>query len=81
MVCDVQALLSENPCLSVLNPWQLKLIQAQQICGIKNFLTDGTPVTCDIAELLEDAACFNGLTEFQLDVIIAQLLCDVSGLL
>lgn len=81
MVCDAQSLLDSNPCLSALNPWQLKVVIAMQICGIKNFLDSGEPITCDIQELLDDAECFNGLTEFQLDVIISQLLCDVSGLL
>lgn len=81
MTCDVQELLSANPCLSELNPWMLKVVKVQMLCGIVNFLTDATPVTCDIAELLEDASCFYGLSEWQLEVIETQLLCEISNLL
>lgn len=81
MVCDVQALISSDPCLSALSPWLIKVVKVQMLCGIKNFLESAEPITCDIQELLADAACFNGLNDFQLDVIEAQLLCDIAGLL
>lgn len=80
MVCDPQELISSNPCLSALNPFMLKVIEVQMLCGLKNFLTDGTPVTCEIDELIADASCFYGLTEFQLDVIRVQLLCEIVNL-
>lgn len=80
MVCDAQALISANPCLSALNPWMLHVLKVQMLCGLKNFLTDGTPITCDISELMADAQCFYGLSEFQLNVIEVALLCDISNL-
>lgn len=80
-VCDVQSLISANPCLSALSPRQLELVKTQMLCGIKNFLTDATPVTCDIQTLLDDANCFNALNSQMLSVVQAQLLCDISGLL
>jgi hypothetical protein len=81
MVCDVGELISENPCLSALNPFMLKILIVGQLCGIKNFLESAEPISCDIQTILDDSACFYGLTEFELDVITSALLCDISGLL
>jgi hypothetical protein len=81
MVCDVQELIDTNPCLMTLNPWQIEIVKTQMLCGIKNFLDSGAPITCDIQELLSDAACFNALNGRQLSAIQAQLLCDIAGLL
>lgn len=81
MVCDLQALLSENPCLYALSARTLKVLKVQMLCGIQNNLESGEPVTCDIQELMDDAACFNALSDFELEVLETQLLCNISGLL
>ena len=81
MTCDVQTLISANPCLYTLTPRMLRVLQAQMLCGIFNNLDSGTAITCDIQALLDDAECFNALNDFQLEVVITQLLCEISGLL
>jgi hypothetical protein len=81
MECDVQTLISANPCLAALSPRMLRILQAQMLCGIFNNLDSGEPITCDIQALLDDAECFNELNDFQLEVAITQLLCEISGLL
>lgn len=81
MTCDVQELISTNPCLSSLNAYQLELVITAQLCQIKNKIESGEEVTCDIQELLDSANCFNMLQMFELKVLQAQLLCDISNLL
>lgn len=75
--CDVQALISENPCLSTLTiPW-LEVVITQELCELYNFLSTGEPVTCDIQEIMDDAKCLYTLMPQQLKVVQAQLLCNI----
>lgn len=80
-VCDPQALLSTNPCLSALDPFTLEVVITAQLCALYNNLDTGDPMTCDIEELLADSACFYGLSFQQLKVVQAQLLCNILSLL
>ncbi len=41
MACDIQTLLDENPCLSVLNEFQLEVLKTQLLCEIKDLLSGG----------------------------------------
>ena len=79
--CNVQSLLSADPCLSALDTYRLEVLITQQLCNLFNFLDSAEPVTCDVQELLEDSSCFNGLSINQLKVIQAQLLCNIASLL
>jgi len=79
--CDIQTLLSKNPCLGGAPDWIVELVEFQILCGIKNFLTLGTPVTCNIQSLLNDAACANAIDSGLLKVAKIQLLCDISVLI
>lgn len=80
-VCDVQALISADPCLSALTEYELEVLITQQLCSLFNNLDSGEPLTCEIAELLADASCFYGRSLHELKVIQAQLLCNVFTIL
>lgn len=81
MACDVQELISTNPCLSTLNDYSLEVLRTAQLCALYNNLNDGTPLTCDIQELLSESSCFYGLSEHDLKVLQASLLCQIFELL
>lgn len=78
--CNIHDLLSENPCLSALNPFQLEQVKTQMLCSLKNTLESGDPVTCDIQTLIDESACFGALNMESLSVVQAQLLCDILSL-
>lgn len=80
-VCDPQALLSANPCLSALDPYTLEVVITAQLCSLFNNLDAGDPLTCDIQTLLSDSTCFYGLSVNQLKILQAQLLCNITELL
>ena len=80
-VCDVQALISQDPCYSTLNPHMRRVVKVQMLCGLFNNLDSGEPLTCDIQELLADAACFYNLSDDMLEILELQLLCNIFGLL
>lgn len=80
-VCNVQDLLSANPCLSALDDYTLEVVFTQMLCNLYNNLNAGDPLTCDIQELLADANCFHGLPLGRLKVLQVQLLCEINGLL
>jgi hypothetical protein len=80
-VCDVQALISENPCLHALNEYTLEVLNTQQLCALYNNLDSGEPLECDIQTLLSDAECLYGRSVHELKVIQAQLLCNIFAIL
>lgn len=79
-VCNVQELLSANPCYSALSSHMRKVVFTQMLCVLFNNLDAGDPITCDIQTLLDDAACFNALSDDQLEVVQLQLMCEILGL-
>jgi len=79
--CNVQDLISTDPCLSSLNEYTLEVLITQQLCSLFNNLDTGEPLECDIQTLLDDASCFYGLSQPQLKVLQAQLLCNIFALL
>lgn len=80
-VCDVQALISADPCLSALTEYELEVLITQQLCSLFNNLDSGEPLDCDIQALLADASCFYGRSIQELKVIQAQLLCNIFTIL
>lgn len=80
-ICDVQALISADPCLSALTEYELEVLITQQLCSLFNNLDSGEPLTCEIQELIADASCLYGLSVHQLKVLQAQLLCNVFTML
>ena len=80
-VCSPQELISENPCLTALNPHMRRVVKVQMLCGLFNNLDSGEPLTCDIQELIDDAGCFYNLSDDMLEVIELQLLCNIFSLL
>lgn len=79
--CSIQDLLSANPCLASLSPYQVELVITQQLCGLLNFLESSEPLTCDIQTLLDDAQCFASLPLHELKILQSQLLCEIFALL
>lgn len=79
--CNVQELLSADPCLSALSEYELELVIYQQLCGLYNNLSLGEPLTCDIQELITDARCLYGQPLHVIKVAQAQLLCNILELL
>lgn len=80
MVCDIQELLSANPCISNLNPHMLEVVETQLLCGLFNHLDSGAEFTCDIEALLADSSCFYNLSSQQLRIIRVQMLCNIGAL-
>lgn len=79
--CNVQELLTANPCLAALSPHMLEVVETQLLCGLFNHLDSGAEMTCDIEALLADASCFYNLSSEQLRVIRVQMLCEIGALI
>lgn len=80
-VCNVQDLISANPCYAALSPHMRKVVFTQMLCNLYNNLDAGDPITCDIQELLDDAQCFDALSDDQLEVVQLQLMCNILNAL
>lgn len=77
-VCDYQELISADPCLLALTPFQLEVVITQQLCNLLDKIENAGAVTCDIATLLDQGKCFATLPYHVLKAIQAQLLCEIS---
>jgi hypothetical protein len=80
--CDPQAVLTENPCLTALGAFDLRVLKIATLCSIVDKLEGGAGEDCtDIQAMLTANKCLYTLTNFQLDVIETNLVCQINALL
>lgn len=80
MTCDVQALLSANPCLSTLSPMMAEKLETQMLCSLFNHMDSGAEFSCDIETLISEANCLPSDSNI-LRVLRMQLLCNIGALI
>lgn len=80
--CDIQTILTDNPCLATLFPNQLDIYKVGVLCSIVDKLNGGPGIDCsDPQTVFDENECLFQLYPFQLKVLEAALVCEINSLI
>lgn len=80
--CDIQTILTANPCLATLFANQLEIYKVGVLCSIVDKLQGGPGIDCsDPQTVFDENPCLFELFPNQLKIVEAALVCQINTLL
>ena len=80
--CDIQTILTDNPCLAQMPDKMVQIYKVAVLCSIIDKLNGGEGIDCSDIQVVFDAnPCLFQLFPNQLKVLEAALVCQINTLL